>query len=132
MSKILLVGEDLMLLETRAAVLRSTGAEILCADPVSAFAVQQEHECDVVVLCHSLREDICAALAEAVRRHWPKTRILLVIPERDCGFADARAVVDAISSPEPEQLIQKTAELLRRAELARSARVAPELSARAG
>jgi DNA-binding response OmpR family regulator len=138
MSTVLLIGEDLTLLETRAAVLRSTGAEILCADPVSSFAVQQERECDLVVLCHSLREDICVALAEALRRHWPKTQILLVIPDRDGGFAEARDAVDGVSSTEPERLIQKTAELLRRAELVRGERrvaygvAGPQLGARAG
>jgi len=104
---------------------------------VSSFAMQQEHECDVVVLCHSLREDICVALAEALRRHWPKTQILLVIPDRDGGFAEARETVDGVTSTEPERLIEKTAELLRRAELARGERrvaygvAGPELSARA-
>jgi hypothetical protein len=102
-----------MLLRTRAAVLSKIGAEIVCSNSASALAVQADRECDVVVLCHSLREEVCAALAESLHEHWPKTRVLLVVTEREWGTADEWAAVDGTSSTEPDRLICRTAELLR-------------------
>src|SRR5277367_2389373 len=116
MATVLLVGEDAMLLKTRAAVLGRIGAEIVCSNSVSALGVQADRECDVVVLCHSLREEVCAALAESLHERWPKTRVLLVVTQREWRPADAWAAVDGTSSTEPERLICRTAELLRRAE----------------
>lgn len=114
MSTVLLVGEDELLLQTRAAVLRTTGAETLCCRPDSALTAQQDRECEVVILCHSLAEDISSALAESFHVRWPKTRILLMTATRMWEQADSDAAVDAISSADPERLIQRTAELLAR------------------
>jgi response regulator RpfG family c-di-GMP phosphodiesterase len=114
MATVLLVGEDEMLLKTRAAVLGKIGVEIICSNTACALAVQAAHECELVVLCHSVREGDCAAITEALHERWPKTRVLLIIPQREWGSVQARAVVDSITSSEPERLIGRTAELLRR------------------
>jgi len=38
MSTVLLIGEDEVLLQTRAAVLRTTGAKTICSNAISALA----------------------------------------------------------------------------------------------
>jgi DNA-binding NarL/FixJ family response regulator len=82
MATVLLVGEDELLQQTRAAVLRRTGAGAVCCSASSAPAMQQDRECDVVVLCHSLPESLSTSLAETIHARWPRTRILLVTSAR--------------------------------------------------
>jgi len=105
-----------MLLHTRAAVLRTTGVETLCCRPDAALTVQADRECDVVVLCHSLHKERCTALAEAVHAAWPETRILLVTTDRAWGQADVEPAVDAVTPSDPDRLIVRTKQLLRRGE----------------
>jgi DNA-binding response OmpR family regulator len=112
MPTVLLVGEDDLLQQTRAAVLRTTGADTVCSNPDLALAVQADRQCDLVVLCHSLPEPRCTALAEAIHARWPRTAILLVTPVRAWESADARQAIDAITSADPERLIVRSVELL--------------------
>jgi DNA-binding NarL/FixJ family response regulator len=114
MNTILLVGEDAMLLQTRAAVLAKTGAEVVCCAPNAALTMQADRECDLVVLCHSVAEALSLALAETIHARWPKTKVLQVVSRREWDSVDAKAAVDAISSAEPERLIQQTTKLLKR------------------
>jgi CheY-like chemotaxis protein len=114
MSTLLLVGEDELLQQTRAAVLRTVGANVTCSDPDSALSIQQGLECDLVVLCHSLPEQLAATIAKTIRSRWPATRILLVTSSRIWEAAEAIPTVDAVSSPDPEHLIERTIELLGR------------------
>jgi DNA-binding NtrC family response regulator len=112
MSTVLLVGEDELLQQNRAAVLRRTGAGAVCSSASSALAVQQNCQCDVVVLCHSLPESLSAMLAKTIHSRWPKTRVLQVTSARLWETVVAETGADAVSSPDPEQLIRHTAELL--------------------
>jgi DNA-binding NarL/FixJ family response regulator len=114
MFTVLLVGEDELLQQTRAAVLRTIGADIICSSPDSALVVQEDQNCDLVVLCHSLREPLSASLAETIRSRWPSTRILQVTSSRIWEAAEAVPAVDAISTAEPERLIMRAVELLGR------------------
>lgn len=114
MSTVLLVGEDELILESRAAVLRTAGAETICCRAASALSIQARCECDLVVLCHSLSQPFVATLAEAIRSHWPRTRILLVTAARAWESEGTVPAVDAISTADPEQLIRRTVELLGR------------------
>jgi DNA-binding response OmpR family regulator len=110
----LLVGKDELLRQTRAAVLRTIGADIICTDPDSALDVQADQQCDLVVLCHSLSEPLSITLAETIRSRWPQTRILMVTSSRIWEAAEAVPAVDAISSADPESLILRIGELLGR------------------
>src|ERR1035437_3342853 len=112
MSSILVVGDDELLLETRAAVLRTIGAETFCCRGTSALAVQADRQCDVVILCHSLPAELCAALAETIHACWPKTRLLLVTPTGAWEQAVENTPVDAVSSADPQRLVLRTVELL--------------------
>lgn len=110
----LLVGKDEMLQQTRAAVLRTIGADIICTDPDSALEVQADQECDLVVLCHSLAEPLSIKLADTIHSRWPRTRILLVTSSRIWEATRTIPAVDAVSSADPESLIQHIVELLGR------------------
>jgi CheY-like chemotaxis protein len=111
MATILLIGEDETLLQTRAAVLRRTGAEIVWADPSTALARYEGQPCDVVSLCHSLSVERCASLAGAIRRIWPECRILR-LSSNLVWAEEIDAIMDATSSTEPELLIWMTGKLL--------------------
>jgi hypothetical protein len=112
MSTVLLVGEDDLLLQTRAAVLRTTGAATVCSDACSALAAQADHHCDLVVLCHSLPEPLCVTLAAEMHSQWPSTPILLVTPARTWESGGADEAINAVTSADPERLILRTSELL--------------------
>jgi hypothetical protein len=114
MSSVLLVGEDELLLQARSAVVRTTGAETFCCGAYAALAIQQQRECDVVILCHTLQPDFSAALAEAIHTRWPKTRVLQVSPTRIWEHSDSPGAVDAVSSADPERLLGRMVELLGR------------------
>ena len=116
MSAILLIGEDEFLLETRAAVLRVTGAELAHADLTTAFPMLQARRFDVVIICHSVAGHVCQTLSDIIRENWPGTRILHISDahawEADDGGLD-------LCSSEPAALIARTIELLGRRPMGR-------------
>lgn len=112
MAAILVVGDDELLLETRAAVLRTIGAETVSCRGSSALAIQENRQFDMVILCHTLPMQLCVALAETIHACWPKTRILLLSPTGVWEQSDFDVSLDAVSSPDPERLLQRTVELL--------------------
>jgi CheY-like chemotaxis protein len=108
MAAILVVGDDELLLETRAAVLRTIGAETVSCRGSSALAIQENRQFDMVILCHTLPMQLCVALAETIHARWPKTRILLLSPTAVSEQSD----FDVPLAPDPERLLQRTVELL--------------------
>jgi DNA-binding NarL/FixJ family response regulator len=116
MATILLIGEDEMLLYTRAAVLRKTGAEVLSCDSQRAIETQADCRCELVVLCHSVSEARSASLAAAIRERWPETAILQVTSDQRVSGPPAGKALDARCSWEPERLIRVTAELLQQSQ----------------
>ena len=114
MSTVLLVGEDQILLRTRAAVVRTTGAATLCSDQSSALAVLRKHPCELVILCHTLRPELRSSIAGAIHSHWPDTSILLLSSAREWDLRENTESSDAICSVEPEHLVLCTVELLKR------------------
>jgi response regulator RpfG family c-di-GMP phosphodiesterase len=112
MPKILLVGEDEGLLETRSEVLKRTGAIVTSHIGDDALKVVQSKVPDLVVVCHSLPTSDAESMADEVRRCCPKTRILLVLSELgvDRPYKDTK--FDATSPAEPSKLIERATELL--------------------
>jgi hypothetical protein len=78
MFSILSVGNDPWLLETRAAVLRYTGAEVDSADARSARRAVILHRYDLLILCHSVSMEDASDLKQMCRSHWPESRTLLL------------------------------------------------------
>ena len=112
MSTILLIGEDEFLLETRAAVIRSIGAEMICTDVPSALEVMGRKLFGLAILCHSIPDHVRKTLTAIIRQSWPATRILLVSPSGN--WDDAAADGIEVCPPNPELLIERTVELLGR------------------
>lgn len=112
MPKILLAGHDVRLLETRAAVLKKTGAEVLYCTGSHLLEVLESETPDLVVLCHSLGRAEAETQADQVRACCPKTRVLLVVSQRseETQYQDAK--FDAMILPEPVRLIRRATELL--------------------
>jgi DNA-binding response OmpR family regulator len=110
MATVLPVGEDEILLNTRAAVVRTTGASTVCSLTTSALALLAEQGCDLVILCHSVPDYVCTTLAEIIRCQWPGTRILRLA----AGSAWEEDGSVAVCSADPESLVQRTVELLGR------------------
>lgn len=113
MSKVLLVGNDLRLLATRAAVLSRTKANVVCCRGVEATKVLETETFNLVVLCHSLEEKQAAEIIEMVHARVPETGILMVVSDVSQEHFYKGAAFDATSSTEPERLIQRVSELLR-------------------
>lgn len=112
MPKILLVGQDSRLLETRAAVLAKVQATVTCQEPNDSLGILECEMFDLVVLCHSLTEKQAGQITDVVRGRWPKTKILLVVSNLSQERLYKGIEFDGTSSPEPSRLIRRTAELL--------------------
>jgi DNA-binding response OmpR family regulator len=112
MPKILLAGNDVRLLETRAAVLKKTGAEVVYCTGFHVLDVIVSETPDLVVLCHSLGRGEAEALSDKIHACWPKTRVLLVVSQgfEEKQYQDAR--FDATILPDPVRLIKRATELL--------------------
>jgi CheY-like chemotaxis protein len=112
MSRILLAGSDCRLLETRAAVLAKTGAEVVFHNTHEALAVLDRDVFDLVILCHSLIESEAAAIVAKVHEKAPGTKILMVTSNLDTYGMRPGSDVDATSLPEPGHLVALAGQLL--------------------
>lgn len=112
MPKILLVGQDVSLLETRAEVLKKTGADVVYCIGSKVLDVLASELPNLVVLCHSLTEQEAEAIADKVHACSPKTRVLLVVSQVFEEKQYLGAKFDATSLPGPLRLIQRAGELL--------------------
>lgn len=114
MPKILLAGQDGRLLETRAAVLKKTGAEVIYCIGSQVSNIVASEMPDLLVLCHSLAETEAEAIVDTVRECCPKTRVLLVVSQLTDAKQYKGAKFDATSLSEPAKLIKRATELLER------------------
>lgn len=112
MPKILLVGEDVRLLETRAEVLKKTGADVVYCIGSKVFKVIASELPNLIVLCHSLTEQEAEAIADEVHACCPKTRVLLVVSQVVEEKHYQGPKFDGTSRSEPSRLIQRATELL--------------------
>jgi DNA-binding response OmpR family regulator len=110
--KVLLVGNDLRLLATRAAIVARTHAGVACCTAAEAPKEVQRQKPDLVVLCHSLTDAQAIETTEAARRYSPQTKILMVVPNvvRERFYRGAR--FDATCPADPGQLLDCIATLL--------------------
>lgn len=115
MPKILLVGQDSRLLETRAAVLARLQATVVSRDLAESLEILERETFHLVVLCHSLSEKQAHEITGVIRQRWPTTKILLVASNLSQERFHKGMEVDGTSSPEPDRLIRRTAELLGKA-----------------
>ena len=77
MEKILIIGEDPVLLFQRAALLQQSGASVAFCHLAQLDAHPWNEMIDLVVLCHSLKPGVHRSIAVTeVYRRWPNARIL--------------------------------------------------------
>jgi DNA-binding response OmpR family regulator len=112
MPKILLAGDDIRLLGTRAAVLAKTGADVISCIGSQTVRVVKSERPDIVVLCHSLLGCEADEIAEEIRRCCKSTKILMVRSELEPDLALENAKFDATCLSRPERLIALVSELL--------------------
>jgi len=111
MPVILLVGDDPILQQTRAAVLRTIGVETVLVDSASAIAAQSERLFALLLLCHSVPEDAAVAIVKTLRARGALTPILRISPMRNWDSSQDDGF-DSVISAEPDRLLRRTAELL--------------------
>lgn len=78
MGKILSVGLDPALLQTRNLVLKRTGAEVVSAVVEQAMMMLESRHFDVVVICHTLSKNDKRCICRLVELFWPNSRMLLI------------------------------------------------------
>lgn len=112
MPKIVLAGQDVHLLATRAEVLKKAGSDVVCCAGSQALNTVTSEMPDLLILCHSMLHEDAEAIADGVHLRCPKTRVLLVMSQvmADRPYEDAK--FDATSLPEPTRLVARATELL--------------------
>jgi hypothetical protein len=111
MLAILLIGEDLRLLATRAAVLRKVDAEVDLGRPAEFTTRMRARRYDLLVLCHTLQEKDAEAITSQVQQSWPEVRILQIVREQWME-APVRRGVTSLSTSDPKRLVERARELL--------------------
>jgi hypothetical protein len=112
MERILAVGENESLLQTRTRVLERLGADVVACAPYNLASGLDDDAFDVVVLCHSLAANTALAVSIGARKRWPGVKILQVVrydyeKETHLQYADAVA-----AGNEPDDLLGTTKNLL--------------------
>jgi DNA-binding response OmpR family regulator len=105
-----MVGEDFPLLVTRMKVLAQTGASMTCCSSSEFFGHLTEDNFALVILCHSLQDDVGRRVIQETRRRWPTARVLQMtsLYDRHDG-----AGADDLTTSNPMTLLKHVTELLR-------------------
>jgi hypothetical protein len=111
MVNILLVGNDVALLSTRALVLSKAQAKVTEATPSQVDGLREASGIDLVFMCHTLDEDQRASLALKAHEDWPMARILQIAPIRNMNLA-VPTYADEVVSPQPDALVDTVRRLL--------------------
>ena len=112
MVSILAVGRDEGLLNTRAAVLRLSHAEVVQALLPEALRLLQARHFELVVLYHSVSLLDAAEFAALARLRTSGIRVLQVVPGSNSVIPAAEAWADEIADSHPGLLIDKVLQML--------------------
>jgi hypothetical protein len=112
MQTILCVGENSGLLDSRAALLRLTGAEVVCCAPQAAPELIRTSHFDLAVLCHTLQYDQVNRISHAAGSQPEKTSILLLTPITDYHPFSCDIGCGVMVNAEPASLVRATTKLL--------------------
>jgi len=113
MEKILIIGEDPVLLFQRAALLQQSGASVAFCDLAQLDTHPWNEMIDLVILCHSLKPGVHRSIVVTeVYRRWPNARILQAI----AGPGEPVSTSDLVVGDMGEQgnLLELSIELLRK------------------
>jgi hypothetical protein len=78
-ARILVVGEDPWLLQSRAILLRYTGAETVSCTTREVAANSEIGGVDVLVMCHTIAPEVRRTFAASSRKRWPGVRVLQML-----------------------------------------------------
>jgi DNA-binding response OmpR family regulator len=112
MRTILTISQDELLLETRAAVLRQTKAEVVAATASEAKKILKSRQFDLVVLCHSLSVEETLEIASLAHQQTIAVPVLTVVPNADPVSEWRFIAPDSTASCDPGLLVEKVAGLL--------------------
>jgi DNA-binding response OmpR family regulator len=110
MHKILMVGMDLQLLASRAAVLSKVEAAVICCSPAGFTTDLNEDNFDLIVICHTLDGSMGRKIIEESRYRWPGARTLQVLSIQGSPL-DSSA--DELTPCDPLRLIAAVAKILK-------------------
>lgn len=111
MQRVVLIGNDEILLKTRAAVLKSTGARVVQSLPKRLEELRGGEPFDLAVLCHSIPDRARGPLSSTVRSLWPGIKVLQV---QGLAFRSSASHADGVSEAIPQELIAHARQLLAR------------------
>jgi hypothetical protein len=112
MHEILLVGNDLWLLKTRALLLKGPEAEVFTSSPFEFAQNAANQQIELLVLCHSLDLDLRLLVSAEVRRRWPEVRVLQLLSDSYEGASTSEYADDAVLSCHPDELVNHARTLL--------------------
>lgn len=112
MDTILLIGEDIQLLKSRALTLALTGASVTYCISSELDLHKRCEMFDLVILCHTLKSATHRSLITAeIYRRWPDAFVLRLI--RGDGDLSSQFYVDTnLSLREPAEFVQSAAAAL--------------------
>ncbi len=97
---ILCLSQNLLLLETRRAVLARRYDVVSIATVDEMIRLAPERPFDVVLLCHTISKEDCHYASEFARRRWPGTKILaLTSDSASCVAEHPDRVVPGLDGP---------------------------------
>jgi hypothetical protein len=101
MFRILSIGNDSVLLASRAALLRYTGATVDSADVLTARSAAMLRDYDLLILCQSVPMREAAELHEICRFRSPQIRTLLLGADirEDAMQIDADGRLNSLAGP---------------------------------
>ena len=77
--KVIVIGSDAHLIESRALVLRSRNYQTICGQEKDAASLIQSERFDLLLLCSSLSSGSATAVSQTFKQHAPKTPILQLV-----------------------------------------------------
>jgi CheY-like chemotaxis protein len=111
MRTILVVGEDEALQNTRSALLRQVGTEVLSASVANAARTLTMRRFDLVVICHSLSLEEKIDITTLAHRPKAGTRVLQLVCPHDKELNEEH-IADVSVGADPKTFVDKVTELL--------------------
>ena len=110
-NKVLVCGNDRLLLQTREAVLRLAEFDVACVEGVKDLyqTLERDHP-DLLILCFSLKSEDKKDVVGLARERSPETKILAIAGASGGSNPDGCYELGVLAGP--NALVEKTAQLL--------------------
>ena len=99
--RILIVGHDPLLVETRSAILQNSGLRAIGASSAAEAArISRREEFDALVLCHELSQQDKQMVMQEARRRKPRSKVIALYSITPSEASGADLAVDSHDGPE--------------------------------